>query len=292
MASLASALNTGIGTVFNAVGAATAISNSVKSLFGGPAVPPPGPNSVSSINNLKSKLSKLDILSNNLFYVQFVSPPMMGPSAFDKDLSLLCYQAQLPGVSFASSEVRRYGMGPSVKSPTLPQFTDMSLTFVGDGQGIVRNYFLDWMNRMVFFTEGGGGPLINNNAPFEIEYKAQYATRINIVSVDRYNRAILVTELHDAFPIALGDQQLSWQDMDSLMSVNVTMTYRNWRTQTLDVGSIADGAPPAPSLLGNLVKVSTALQTLATIRMPTSIGDIVNVTRSTTSAISAIKGIL
>lgn len=285
-------INVGAGTVFNAVGAGAAVVDSVKSIFGIETEKTPGQNP-SAINNLRSYLTKNDILSNNLFYVSFAPPKMYASSGLQiaRDLSLLCHQANLPGVSLGTSDVRRYGVGVTEKKPTFPIFTDLSLSFIGDGKGAVRNFFYNWMNNIVRFSDHGGGPVKGMYSPFEVAYKEDYMIRMEIVVLDRHNRKIFVTEVNEAYPIALGDQSLSWHDNDSLMSVPVTFTYYNWKSRTIDVGSVVAGQEPSLSLLGKLVKVGTALQTLSTIKSPRSIGDIVNVTKNTASAVNGIKGL-
>ena len=286
--------NTGIGTIYNGVGAGASVIDSVKSIFGGQVTPPVGQN-ISAINNLRSYLTKNDVMSNNLFYVQFTPPKIYESSGtqISKDLSLLCHQASLPGVSFGTSDIRRYGIGVTEKKPTFPIFTDLSLSFIGDGRGEVRNYFYNWMNNIVRFTElaGGAAPGAGAMAPFEVRYKEEYVVRLNIVMVDRYNRNIFVTEINEAYPISLGDQSLSWHDSDSLMTIPVTFTYYNWKAQTINVAPIVAGEEPSASLLQKLLKVGTAIQTLASIKSPRSIGDVVNVTKNAASSINGLKGL-
>lgn len=285
-------INSTAGTIFNYVGAGASVIDSVKSIFGIEKEQQFGQNP-SAINNLRSYISKNDVLSNNLFYVSFTPPKFYATSGlqFSKDLSLLCHNASLPGVSFGTSDVRRYGVGVTEKKPTFPIFTDLSLTFIGDGRGAVRNFFYNWMDNTIKFSQHGGGPVLQTYSPFEVAYKDDYAVRMEIIVLDRHNRKIFVTEINEAFPIALGDQSLSWNDNDSLMSVPVTFTYYNWKSQSIDVSSIIAGEQPSTSLLGSLVKIGTAIQTLATIKKPNSIGDIVNITRNTTSAFNGIRGL-
>lgn len=288
--------NTVAGTVFNAAGAGSAIVDSVKQLFGGEeAARVGGDEKRSAINNLRSYIGKNDILSNNLFYVE-ISIPHILTGTHDKmarDLPLLCHSASLPGVSFGTSEVRRYGVGVTEKRPTFPIFTDTTLTFIGDGKGEVRNFFYNWMTNIVKFDGMGSAQKPGDRmAPFEVDYKENYQCQVNIVVLNRANKKIFKVTLVDAFPIALGDQSLSWHDNDSLMSIPVTFTYFNWKCETIDVGGIPAGLTPSASLLGSLVKVGTAIQTLASIKTPRSIGDIVNITKNTSSVINGLKGLL
>lgn len=278
-------INTTAGSIFNAVAGTSAVINSVKSLFGGGEEYQSSGN-VSSINQLRSYLTKTDILSNNLFYVRFG-----GLGDIARDLSLLCHSASLPGVGFGTTEVRRHGFGVAEKVPTIPLFTDTTLSFIGDGKGDVRNFFVKWMNNIIRFNEHASMPFgaKGMTGPFEVSYKSQYTCQIEIVVVNRTNQEIFVVTLNDAYPIALGDQSLSWHDNDSLMSIPVTFTYYNWTAQVIEVPSGGD-ISNNPSLINQLVKVGTAVQTLATIKKPRSIGDIVNVTKNASLAVSGLKG--
>lgn len=286
-------INTAVGTVFNYASAGASIFNSVQSLFG--AVPDVGPQNRSSINQLRSQLTKTDILSTNLFYVSFAG--LSAPAS--QTMSLLCHQTSLPGVSFGTSETRRYGYGPVEKKPTFPIFTDLSMTFIGDGRGVVHKMFYNWMNTMVRFdspTAAAWGPAATGSAfnstslPYEVSYKDNYSTTITITAVDRSNQEIIIIDLLEAYPIALGDISMSWSDTDSLMNIPVTFTFMNWKYQRIDISEIMRG-DMSESLLNKLIKAGTAIQTLSTISRPRSIGDIVNVTNLGALAVNGLKGL-
>lgn len=285
-------INTAVGSAFNYASAGASVFNSVRSLFG--VTPEAGPQNISSINRLRSELTKTDIMSTNLFYVTISGLS----SSASQTLSLLCHQTSLPGVSFGSSETRRYGYGPVEKKPTFPIFTDLSMTFIGDGRGAVHKMFYNWMNTMVRFdspTAAAWGPaatgsMFNSTSlPYEVAYKDNYSTTITITAVDRANQEIIVIDLLEAYPFAMGDISLSWSDTDSLMNIPVTFTFINWKYQRIDVSEILRGGG-SEGLFNKLVKVGTAIQTLSTISKPKSIGDIVNVTNMGTMAINGLKG--
>ncbi len=285
--------NTKVGTIFNQVSAASSVIKSVESIFGLGSGTVDNAN-LSAIGRLKSYVSKNDVLSNNLFYVRFGVPSWAAGTQSGRqvttDLSLLCFSASLPGVAFATSEHRRYGMGVTEKMPTFPIFTDLSLTFIGDGQGTVRNFFNAWMNNVIYYDDHGTPSTLNSTQPYEVGYKSDYSVPIEIVVVDRYNREIFVTRIHQAFPVALGDQSLNWNDNDSLMTVPVTFTYQNWSTEIIKIPN--NDFSSNLGLIGSLVKIGTAVQTLASIKKPHSIGDIVNVTRNASSSINGLKGLI
>lgn len=287
-------INTYLGTGFNYVGAGASIFNSVRSIFGGDAANE-GPNNKSSINQLRSQLTKTDILSTNLFYVTVSGLSTQA----SQTMSLLCHQTNLPGVSFGTSETRRYGYGPTEKKPTFPIFTDLSMTFIGDGRGVVHKMFYNWMNTMVRFDSPTaaawgpamyGSPLNNTSLPYEVAYKDNYSTTITITAIDRSSQEIIIVDLLEAYPIALGDISLSWADTDSLMNIPVTFTFMNWKYQRINVSEILRGQM-SDSLFGKLIKFGTAVQTLSTISRPNSIGDVVNVTNLGSMAINGLKGV-
>ena len=181
-------------------------------------------------------------------------------------------------------------MGITEKQPTFPIMTDLSLTFIGDGEGKVRYFFSNWMNSIVKYRK----PASSSNPKhemFEIGYKRDYTCTIDIVVVDRYNKKIFHIKVHEAWPIALGDQSLNWNDNDSLMNIPVTFTYYNWTQEVIDIDTASLAGDLAPSILGKVVKIGTAIQTLATIKKPKSIGDIINVTRNASNVVNGLKGL-
>lgn len=74
-----------------------------------------------------------DIARNNRYRVTFNTPPIMLGQFNDapRNLALQCETAELPGRSFATTDIRTYG--PIVKIPYQTTYNDMSLTFYCTG---------------------------------------------------------------------------------------------------------------------------------------------------------------
>lgn len=296
----------GAGIARDGLGAVNAIKDTIKPFL------PPGlvkaiekflgfvdsPDSLTDLNKFRSTIAgKNGLLRTNKFYVEINPPPMMAGAATEiaRVIPFLTEATNIPGMSLATSEIRRYGYGPIERKPYAPVFTDQTFTFLGDGTGQIHQFFYSWMNgivksdRMPYSSFGVG---FNGLKPFEVEFKNQYATEIRITVLDEANKKVIVVNLHEAYPIFLGDVALSWADNDSIMRIPVTFTYFNWSLEEIDLSGLLDGATSGGlSLLQKILKVGSAIQTISTIRKPTGIADVINVIGNAKKAIGGLSGI-
>jgi hypothetical protein len=200
-----------------------------------------------------------------------------------REIGLLCESCSLPGVSLNTTEIRRYGYGVAEKKPYLPTFTDQSFTFIGDNTGKIHKFFYRWMNSIVRYDGRHRDNTVSYElSPFQVEYKRDelgplYTVDIQIVMIDETNRKINTLTLMDAYPIFLGDVQLSWAENDSFVRFPVTFTFSNWKLDELNVAPLLDNTPKQSSLLQQIMKVGSAVQVLASTRKPTGVADIINV---------------
>lgn len=292
-------INSAISKTRDAVGAVSAIAdlpgvpegirNAVGSLFGTGRGLPPSQNR-RDLNNFLGTVSKLrGFTKPSLFYIE-IKPPNFMRDRLDttRTISFLCESANLPGVSLQASDIRRYGYGPVERKPFAPIFVDTTLSFLCDASGVVQKYFYEWMNGIVKFDEmpyGGRG--VNGMAPFEVNYKYQYATDILITTVDEANNDIINVRFRDAYPLFMGDIALGWGDTDSISRLPITFTYFNWKIEKININQLQETR--SPSLIQNLLKVGTAIQTLATIRKPNGVADVINVVNNAKIAIGGLR---
>ena len=122
--------------------------------------------------------------------------------------------------------------------------------------------------------------------PFEVNYKEQYATDILITTVDEANNDIINVRLTKAFPVFMGDISLGWNDTDSIARLPITFTYYNWKIENININQLTENR--SPGLVQSLLKASTAIQTLSTLRKPNNVADIVNVVNNTKLAIGRL----
>lgn len=269
------------------------IRNSIQSIFGTGTGLAPSQNR-RDLNNFLGATSKLNGFTRpSYFYIEIAPPPMLrDESETARNLAFLCESANLPGIAFATSDIKRYGYGPIEKKPYLPMFTDTTMTFFADGAGVVQSFFYKWMNGIVKFDGPPYGSVQNiggtSMAPFEVNYKERYSTDILITTVDELNNDIINVRLTEAFPIFMGDVSLSWNDTDQISRIPVQFTYFNWKIERINVNQI-------PSTIGQegflqkIIRVGTAVQTLATIRKPNNVADIINVVNNAKIAIGGLR---
>lgn len=264
------------------------ITNGIDSILGGNILPV---GVRKGISGFRSTINGLNgVQRTNHFYVTIPNPPVLQGDIGPIILPFLTEAASIPGVMLATSDVRRYGYGPTEKKPYLPVFVDQQMTFLGDGSGLVHKFFYKWMNSIVKYDQFPlGRQGANRLRPFEVEYKRQYAVDITITAIDEVDRKIMEIKLFDAFPIAVGDIGLGWGQTDGYVNIPVTFTYYNWRRTDISIDLdelIGEDLSPVQRLL----KAGTAIQTLAKIRKPNNVADIVNVVNNSKVAVGSLGG--
>lgn len=272
-------------------GIPSGVRDSVRSLFGTGTGLKPSQNR-RDLNNFLATTSKLNGFTRpSYFYIEIAPPQMLLRDADSaRTLTFLSESANLPGVALATSDVRRYGYGPTERKPYAPIFVDTNISFFVDGTGLVQKFFYKWMNGIVKFDEtvNGSGATYGrfNIQPFEVNYKDQYSTDILITTVDEANNDIINVRLTRAFPIFMGDVSLGWNDTDNIARLPMTFTYYNWKIEKINVNQVSENRKPG--LVQKLIKAGTALQTLASLRKPRNVADILNVVNNSKIAIGGL----
>lgn len=197
-----------------------------------------------------------------------------------------------PGISLATSEVRRYGYGPIEKKPYGVIYQDVTFNFILDATYNQHKFFYSWMDKMVAHHNGTPGSNLSNDArmkPHEVAYRDTYATPIEIYYFDEQEdmskdtSAKKKVKLHNAFPTFIGDIQYNWASTDSLIRLPVTFTYTNWTMESPDTRD-ANLDPTSNREMGifeALLKAGSAVQALSSVRNPRNIQDVVNLTNVT-----------
>ncbi len=238
----------------------------------------------SKISKFYASLKKNGIVRANRFDVLFTPPTILrsysGSSAAEL-LQLRCDTASVPGVSLTTADVQRYGYGLSEKIPTGAQMGDFACSFIADDEGVIYKFFYRWMNGIVKWDDkpnSRGLTSYNNLRPYEFEYKSKYASTIQILTYDEAENKLISYTLYEAFPIGIGEVQHNWGDTDSLVRLPVNFAYSYFKVDKIDDEvAFKPGSANSLGLLGTLIKVGTAVQTLASLRRPQNVGDAINV---------------
>jgi len=195
-----------------------------------------------NINALKANIEDFGYLKNNQYQV-FISPPKvlfstsLANSTGFRTLNQLSRiqtfridQVKAPGISLLSADINRYGVGTSNKHPFNAQFNEITFSVLNDEQAEIWQYWYQWIKSIYDFTgsEDNGFGEINAMPTFTSGYKDHYQTTIQIVVYNSYGEVAQRINLYEAFPVALREVPLAWADNNTLMKINVSITYSHF----------------------------------------------------------------
>jgi hypothetical protein len=183
------------------------------------------------------------LVKTNKFQV-IISPKIqIGDS---RKMTFFCDQATLPGVTWTTSDVRTSGYGNFVKRPTNATFTDVTLQFFVDGDSNVMKYFHRWMSNINNFDSTNMGSR-NGLSRYLFNYPDEYSAVVEIIVYDDGGEEVTNVKLNDAFPIAITDQQLSWEGT-GVMKMSVSFAYDSWSSNHFDDERTSEstGSVPIP----------------------------------------------
>jgi hypothetical protein len=194
-----------------------------------------------SIASFMTEVSSRGVLRPNQFVVTMGIPRCMSVTPDEnKVLTMRCESASIPDVALATQEIMRYGYGPLESTPYTAVFSGVNLTFVLDKTSLIYRYFNRWMQSIVNFNLEGGslndtftstGIARNTLNAYEVGYKDDYTTGVNITVFDEQTRPRIQTTLHSAYPKAISAIDLNWGSTD-VVRMNVAMAFREYHTNT------------------------------------------------------------
>lgn len=278
-----SLLNTGL----NVLGTAAAL----KSLFGKSRN---GDSARGKMNNFVSELRHKSVARTNLFDVTFTVPPVLSGSTMGQKLSLWAEGAQLPGMNLQTDSLKPYGIGPQESMPYTLQTNDININFIGDGRGAIQRYFYEWMQRIVRGDEDVRSKTtgITQLAPYEVEFKDQYACTITITTYNEQGTPVAIYELYDSFPKTMPDLSLSWNDSSSFMQFGVSFAYTRMKfINSREAIQSTEGGRRKLNKLDKAIKIASAVQAIASLKRPRNIQDALSSATTIKGVSSSYRGI-
>jgi hypothetical protein len=125
---------------------------------------------------------------------------------------LFCDQAQLPGLSFGTTQVRSYGEFKEVPYEKL--FEPVTLSFYVDAEMVVKKLFDEWIG------------LIQDPKTRDFNYPSTYMTdSIDIIVSDAQDKDRYKVTLNKAYPKSVAPIQLDYAGKE-VMKMQVTFTYQ------------------------------------------------------------------
>lgn len=194
------------------------------------------------VDLFRTYMNKAGVIRTSHFTMTIPKPPGLKAnsdkdSEFDsliRELGFAIEATNLPGISMATDEVRRYGYGVFEKKPYVPIFADVNFRAICDREGKIYDFFQSWLKLIINYdsrkskTNGATGVGRGRMDPYEIAYKSEYAADVVIQVYNEYAKEVIKVTLLEAYPIFMGDVNLNWGDTNSIVRLPITMTFRDW----------------------------------------------------------------
>jgi hypothetical protein len=255
---------------------------------------------------VRSGIRKYGIQKSSMAFVTVDLPPFLrnginssfGGGGFNESLGLLASNRaesfSQPGVAFATSDIRRYGIGPIERKPYVPIFLDYNINFIGDSDGVIHKFFYFWLNSIINYTSlpsGDGEKDIFQKGPYEVEYKDNYKTDISIYTFNEVQQKAGIIILYNAHPFSMGEIGRNWADENTLVRIPVQFTYSHWAYNEVDLTLRSQRTNNRTiGLFEKVYKAASIIQSVSSIKRPQNINDIVNVVNSGRTTIGSISG--
>lgn len=154
------------------------------------------------------------------FTVELNSPRGLNKLEIDyKKLVLFCDQAQIPGLSYGTNQVRSYGEFMEVPYEKL--FEPITLSFYVDSKFMVKQFFDSWMN------------LVQDPQTRDFRYPEEYLSdNISIIVENTQGEGVYKCVLHKCYPKAIAPIQLDYAGKD-VVKLSVTLAYKYAETKQL-----------------------------------------------------------
>jgi hypothetical protein len=176
-----------------------------------------------NIAEFSARINDRGTLQTNKFLVQ-----INNPFQINNDLQFRASNISMPGVSLKYISTYRYGMGPEQKTPINVSFTDLSITFIEDKQNSIWKFFTTWIDSIFKFQPGTNGTTVAGTTYLSL-YKDDYISQVmKILIFDNNGNNVNTINLTQAYPISIGNIELSWAEKSELMKVTVGFTFREW----------------------------------------------------------------
>ena len=167
-----------------------------------------------------SKVRKDDLARSNRFEVVISSP---GRFVEDREISLLCEEAQIPGlqIQWAPTKISHW---TEQRAHGIEYFGDTAaFTFFCDANWDVRTYFENWMTTIAH-------PLSK-----DVSLPDEHVGQVEVFALDREDNIVTRWKLYDAFPRLMNILPMG-QSAEGIVRVNVTFAFRRWTSRGVEAG--------------------------------------------------------
>jgi len=265
-----------------------------------------------SISEIRSEaLNVIGIARSTRGSVMIATPGPMRNYAASEISRIMGFYAtdfNIPGVTLQTVDVKRYGVGVATKYPTGAVMPDVTISFIVDGQGLIQKFFHNWISSIANYDTRLNSESVNKYGAnlFEVGYKKDqsgapintttavlYINSENTSSIDAVDPAkpVITYTLQGLYPVAMSDVNMSWSSVNGLATLTVRFAYDNYSIEDSDNLSAKPLSTTLPQLSGmqQIIRGATVVQTVAALKRPRNVNDIISVVNNTAMVASVIK---
>ena len=179
-----------------------------------------------SVADFSAELNSTGVIKLSSFDVT-----IFGPSSLDNDfgrqLQLRCLDTELPGRGAVLMENNIFGVPRKIVA-TSNVLNELNLRFIMSEKMSERDYFEKWLDIIL-----GNYRNEDSSEMFLTGFYADYIGNIEITNYNDKGEKVLTTKILEAFPLNVGNIQMTWSDNAQIMIFPVTFTFRHYKNETL-----------------------------------------------------------
>lgn len=166
-----------------------------------------------SIPDYTALLGSEGVALTSQYWVEIYPP--VGVAIDDiRKVSMMCVSAELPSRQFLTTEEKHTNFNK--KLPYQQVFDDINLTFILSGDLKQKDFFDNWMNKVVDEKTGS------------LNFYNEYVGELYIHQLDSKGVPTYSVRVKDAYPTATGKVNFAYDDTNNISRLDVTITYKNW----------------------------------------------------------------
>ena len=171
-----------------------------------------------------SDINKRGIVKASNFQVLLSRPGNVGNTQA-KDLTMRIDSTDVPGRSLTTTESNYSGMTYKIVSGTT--FGEIPMTIILSEKMVEKTFIEEWQDLAIgkFRTEE-----IQGNS-FNLGYYMDYVGTVEITQYNELGKPIYRTKLIDAYPSAVGNMSISWENNSEVLRLPVSFTYRYYKKE-------------------------------------------------------------
>lgn len=196
------------------------------------------------IREIKSVIDYYGGLSKKPYFAVRMTSPRFLSSNYARDFEYLCTSANLPGLHFDTVPVRPLGYGTPELRPYDMVTNNIRCDLLVDSEGRAFNYFHQWMGNINNF--GIDRRTTSNSTGlnyYEFAYPEEYESVLEVIAfnnddyIDEQEITVVKYTLNQAFPVDIGDIEVSWNSENEINILPVTFAYNIWTSEYLPYNS-------------------------------------------------------